>query len=55
MKNPKLVNQIPFREKIGFPVIFNSGFCCPSANSVVGGCYYTRLLEGNVADFLTPL
>ena len=25
MKNPKLVNQMPCREKIGFPVILNTG------------------------------
>jgi hypothetical protein len=54
MKNPKLVNQMPFREKIGFPVIINSGFCYPSVNAIIGSFYFSRHLEGNVADFLTP-
>jgi len=54
MKNPKLVNQMPFREKIGFPVIFSFGFCCPSVNAIIGSFYFPRHFDGNVADFLNP-
>jgi hypothetical protein len=55
MKNPKLVNQMLCREEIGFSAIINSGFCYPSANAIIGSFYFYWNLNGNVADFLTPL
>ena len=54
MKNQKLINQMPFREKIDFPVIISFGFCFPSVKAIIGKFYYFRHLEGNVAYFLTP-
>ena len=54
MENQKLVNQMPFREIFGIPVIISFGFCCSSVNAIIGSFYFPRHLEGNVAYFLTP-
>lgn len=41
----------PLRERIGQPIIINSGFRCPKVNSLVRGASNSQHLEGKAVDF----
>jgi uncharacterized protein YcbK (DUF882 family) len=41
-----------FREIIGIPVFISSGYRCPSANAIKGGCFHSQHLGGKAAYFL---
>ena len=40
----------PAREKLGMPVVVNSGFRCPLHNKTVGGVYNSQHVSGQAAD-----
>lgn len=40
----------PARERLGRPIIVNSGFRCPVHNAVVGGVYNSQHVKGEAAD-----
>lgn len=47
-----LVEQVldPARERLGKPVVVNSGFRCPVHNTAVGGVYNSQHVSGQAAD-----
>ena len=47
-----LVEQVldPARERLGKPVVVNSGFRCPLHNKAVGGVYNSQHVKGEAAD-----
>ena len=44
----------PLRERIGKPVIINSGFRCKELNQLVGGVSNSQHLKGQAADIHIP-
>ena len=50
-----LVEQVldPAREKLGMPVIVNSGYRCPKHNLAVGGVKNSQHMKGEAADITT--
>ena len=40
----------PAREKLGMPIVVNSGFRCPLHNKAVGGVYNSQHVSGQAAD-----
>ena len=40
----------PAREKLGMPIVVNSGFRCPVHNKAVGGVYNSQHVCGQAAD-----
>ena len=47
-----LVEEVmdPARERLGRPIIVNSGFRCPVHNAAVGGVYNSQHVKGEAAD-----
>ena len=47
-----LVEQVldPAREKLGAPIIVNSGYRCPKHNAAVGGVKNSQHMRGEAAD-----
>lgn len=47
-----LVNNVldPAREKLGMPIMVNSGYRCPKHNAEVGGVQRSQHLTGEAAD-----
>jgi zinc D-Ala-D-Ala carboxypeptidase len=51
-----LVEKIldPLREKLGIPVVINSGYRSPKVNASVGGARNSQHVKGEAADFIVP-
>lgn len=40
----------PLRDKLGKPVIINSGYRCPALNKAIGGATHSQHMQGQAAD-----